>query len=345
MADAETRKVNVLLLGGGAVGTIAALNIESGGLGAVTAILRSNFKVVQEEGYVIESVDHGKLKGWRPTRVVNSVPDVVKKSLPPFDYIVTTTKNLPDIPPSLTSLIAPAVTPGHTIIVMIQNGLNIEKPMFAEFPTNIVLSGVSMIDAHESRLGEILHEEHDTLFLGAFHNPTINDKEREFAEAKRFIEIYNKAGKSTVHFSEDVAFARWRKLVFNAVLNPLCAVLGLDDARIRLAGSAIEGLVRPAMREIVATARKLGHDLPDEIMDTMIHCDPMDLYLKPSMQCDFEKGNYMEYEYLVGEPLREAEKIGVPTPTLKVIYEICKALQWRIMEERGLVVVPPKRVL
>ena len=32
----------------------------------------------------------------------------------------------------------------------------------------------------------------------------------------------------------------------------------------------------------------------------------------------------MEYEYLVGERLREAEKI--PTPTLKVIYELGKAL-------------------
>ncbi|KAH7412738.1 2-dehydropantoate 2-reductase-like protein [Cadophora sp. MPI-SDFR-AT-0126] len=365
MSATETKKANVLLLGGGAVGTIAALNIETGGLGSVTAVLRSNFKVVQDEGYVIESVDHGKLHGWRPTRVVNSVPDVIKESLPPFDYIVTTTKNLPDIPPSLTSLIAPAVTLGHTIIVIVQNGLNIEKPMFASFPTNIVLSGVSMIDAHEGRLGEILHEEHDTLYLGAFNNPNINDPSRELSEAKKFIEIYNAAGKSTVHLSEDVAFARWRKLVFNAVLNPLCAILGLDDARIRLAGggSAIEGLVRPAMREIVQTARKLGHDLPEEVMDAMIHCDPMDLYLKPSMQCDYEKvcsfprsilfasldrklaGNYMEYEYLVGEPLREAEKIGVPAPTLKVIYEICKALQWRIMEEKGLVLVPPKRVL
>lgn len=53
----------------------------------------------------------------------------------------------------------------------------------------------------------------------------------------------------------------------------------------------------------------------------------------------------MEYENLVGEPLREAEKIGVPTPTLKVIYEICKALQWGIMEKKGLVIAPPKRVL
>jgi len=53
----------------------------------------------------------------------------------------------------------------------------------------------------------------------------------------------------------------------------------------------------------------------------------------------------MEYEYLVGEPLREAEKVGVQTPTLRVVYELCKALQWRTMEKRGLVVTPPKRKL
>lgn len=62
------KKANVLLVGGGAVGAIAALNIESGGLGEVTAVLRSNYKVVKEEGYIIESVDHGKLKGWRPSK-------------------------------------------------------------------------------------------------------------------------------------------------------------------------------------------------------------------------------------------------------------------------------------
>lgn len=62
------KKSSVLLIGGGAVGTIAALNIEAGGLGSVTAVLRSNFKVVEKEGYVIESVDHGNLRGWRPTK-------------------------------------------------------------------------------------------------------------------------------------------------------------------------------------------------------------------------------------------------------------------------------------
>jgi len=61
------KKAKVLLVGGGAVGAIAALNIEAGGLGEVTAILRSNFGVVEEKGYTIESVDHGKIEKWRPS--------------------------------------------------------------------------------------------------------------------------------------------------------------------------------------------------------------------------------------------------------------------------------------
>lgn len=42
----------------------------------------------------------------------------------------------------------------------------------------------------------------------------------------------------------------------------------------------------------------------------------------------------------MGEPMREAEKVGVQTPTLKVIYEICKAMQWKIKERRGLINMP-----
>lgn len=43
------------------------------------------------------------------------------------------------------------------------------------------------------------------------------------------------------------------------------------------------------MKEIVALAAAAGHVLPEAIIDTMINLDPMDLYLKPSMQRDLEK--------------------------------------------------------
>lgn len=231
---------------------------------------------------------------------------MVKENLPPFDYIVCTTKNYPDIPPSLASLIAPAVTAGHTVIVLVQNGLNIEKPLFEAFPSNIVLSGVSMIDSFEKEKGWIVHEFEDQLVIGAWNNPNFDaeGRKKELEKAKEFMKIYRGSegegadrpkGRPDVRLcktDEEVKWGRWRKLVFNSALNPICAITGLDDARIRLADGAAEGLVRPAMREIVATAAKLGYVLPEDIVETMINMDPIDLYLKPSMLSDAEKVCY-----------------------------------------------------
>lgn len=50
------------------------------------------------------------------------------------------------------------------------------------------------------------------------------------------------------------------------------------------------------------------------------------------------QGNYIEFENIVGEPMREAERLGVSTPVLKTMYGILKGLQWKTMEAKGLVV-------
>src|SRR5438045_5852967 len=47
--------------------------------------------------------------------------------------------------------------------------------------------------------------------------------------------------------------------------------------------------VGEAHDEIVAIANAMGHVLAQDVVDVMINLDPMELYLKPSMQCDLEK--------------------------------------------------------
>lgn len=61
------KKANVLLVGGGGVGTMAAYALEKGAKASVTLVLRSNFAVVKDQGFQITSVDHGEAKNWRPT--------------------------------------------------------------------------------------------------------------------------------------------------------------------------------------------------------------------------------------------------------------------------------------
>lgn len=192
------------------------------------------------------------------------------------------------MPPTVTELIAPAVTPGHSVIVLVQNGLNIERPVQTAFPTNVVLSGISHIGAKEVSHGVILHNDPDRLFIGPFPHPSIAEEEGTKA-AMRFVEIYSACGKVQCQFDETVAWRRWRKLMYNSSYNTVCAITQMDTGRLRLAKSPIDTLVRPLILEIVAAAKANGYDLPADLVDAIIDAEPIDIYFEPSMQQDAAK--------------------------------------------------------
>lgn len=258
----------------------------------------------------------------------------------PFDYIVVTTKNVPDVPPTVSDIIEPAVTPGHTVIVLVQNGLNIEKPVLARFPENLVLSGVSMIGATERTHGDILHDDNDNLKIGAYPSEKFS-KEKGEAAAKYFIEIYNACGKVECIYDENIPWTRWRKLVYNGTFNSCATILQLDTTRMRIYEHIIDDLIKPAMAEVIATAAAAGVKLPDGIADFFITADPPDAFFRPSMCQDIMKGNYIEMETIVGEPVRESERLGVPTPVLHTIYGVLKGLQAKTKEKKG--ILAPKK--
>jgi ketopantoate reductase len=209
---------------------------------------------------------------------------------------VVTTKNIPDIPPTVSEIIAPAVTPGHTVILLLQNGLNIERPLFEAFPTNVILSGVSLISATEHQPGRISHDDPDRLIVSPYLNPSrsSSDEEREeeiqrgTAAAQHFVDMYNAAQAVSAMLDLDVGFVRWRKLVYNACYNGVCAIVGLDTTSLRYAHHPLTDLIRPAMWEIWHTAHAAGHPLPEYVVETMIDVDYW-AFFKPSMLQDVER--------------------------------------------------------
>ena len=54
------------------------------------------------------------------------------------------------------------------------------------------------------------------------------------------------------------------------------------------------------------------------------------------------QGNFTEFENIVGEPLRVGTALGVPMPTLQVLYHLLQAIQWRTKEAKGKITIPPK---
>ncbi|GKT87248.1 hypothetical protein Ct61P_05098 [Colletotrichum tofieldiae] len=321
MAD----KPQVLLVGGGGIGTMAALNLERG------AWRRSLLCSVPISRF---------LENWRPTQsqsaahrclavtasdnpetdisgVLNSVPSILDTSpIVRYDYIVCCTKNIPDAGPGLPDIIAPAVSPAHTVIVLIQNGLNIQLPFFSRFPQTLFSRGV------------VEQKQHDLLHVGAFQSPKLS-KEEQHRAAQHFVSIYGAGGTNTCLYMPEVDFDRWSKLVYNASFNPICALTGLNASELQMTGRTMDTMVVPAMREVLAVAAAAGHNIPEDIIEKTIQLNPMEENIKPSMQVDFEKGNLIEHENILGEVVREAQRHGVATPILNVLYEICCAHQWR----------------
>ena len=158
-------------------------------------------------------------------QVVNAVPKVAEHGVAPFDYILVTTKSIPDVSPTVADIIAPAVTPGRTAIVLSQNGINIEKALIERFPTTPLISSVAYTGATETAPGKVYNDDPDRQKIGAFTNPEIPPKTAEEA-AQRYVEIYNSKGTLDVTYNPAVREARWRKLAYNSSFNPVACPCG-----------------------------------------------------------------------------------------------------------------------
>lgn len=61
------QKARVLIVGTGGVGTMSAYALQQGGKAEVTAVMRSNYEAVKENGVNIDSVQYGNGIRFRPT--------------------------------------------------------------------------------------------------------------------------------------------------------------------------------------------------------------------------------------------------------------------------------------
>ncbi|GMF53576.1 unnamed protein product [[Candida] boidinii] len=61
------------------------------------------------------------------------------------------------------------------------------------------------------------------------------------------------------------------------------------------------------------------------------------------MRVDVKKGNPIELEVILGNLLTVARELKVETPVLDVIYNLLKAVQFRLKEGQGLITLPKDR--
>ena len=302
--------MNILIVGAGAVGALYGSALATQGA-RVSVVCRSEYEVVSRDGYDIRSRLLGDHR-FRPERVYRNVAECRE----PPDYLLLTSKVLENV--DRAALIRPGVGP-RTVIVLIQNGVDIEAPIAAAFPDNELLSSLAFIGVGRSAPGQVNHQTLGSLILGRY-------PQGASPAAQRLAAVFE-AGKIQCTVTENVVGARWQKAVWNATFNPISILGGVLDTAAMLRTEAEQAFARRAMQEVCDVAQAAGHPQSPKLIEQMLATTKAMPAYKTSMALDYENGRPMEIEAILGNTVHAARRMGVATPNLDAIYAIAKMVE------------------
>jgi 2-dehydropantoate 2-reductase len=273
----------------------------------ITIACRGNYDIVSQSGFKITTSNWGN-HICRPHRVIRDSHEIHGEA---YDYVIVTTKVLPQASLPLARFPLQPDVP----IVLIQNGVGIEKPYREAFPTNPIASGVAYITASQPSLGHILQDGAvATMTIGLYDradNPTDKSKIQYLAA------LFDASGFPCAA-TDEIHVERWGKLGWNGSWNVVCAATNLDTQSFLASSPQAVELVEKIIREVAKTANAAGVKID---ADTLVE-DRMGWTLKappivPSMLQDARKGLQMELEAYCGNVWRIAESVGVEVPCIK----------------------------
>ena len=297
----------ILVAGAGAVGTFYASKLHQAGA-EVSVIARTNADKIRKKGYFIKSI-LGDFT-FTPAQVLDKAADYQDKA----DYILVASKALPEI--NLPEMIRAAVSE-NTVIVLIQNGIDVEIPLSEAFPKNELISAVANIAVSRESATTVNHQEFGILTIGNYPSG-LSDK------AKFFATMLNKAG-TECKVTDKILEARWKKLLWNAAYNSI-SVVTRSDTKLISVSPEVSTLADKIMHEVYNTAKAYDMNIPADLIEFF---KAETLKMKPfktSMLQDYEAGKPIEVEAITGNALRKAQKAGVETPCLQSMYGILKLL-------------------
>lgn len=297
--QAAQRPQTVAVIGLGSIGGVAAGCLAAAGRHRVMACVRRPTAklVLDQPGGTVELA-----------LTVFSEPAQIKE---PTDWVLLCTKTYqtPSAAPWLARLCAP-----KTRVAVLQNGIgHVER-------VAPLADGAAVLPIIVYYNGERLAPDRVRLRQGSDQDMAAADD----ADGRAFAELF--AGTPLrVQLSAEFATLIWRKLLINAIANPLTALTLQRQAVLRR--SDIMELCRAILAEAVAVARAEGARLADdEAQRALATLFTFSGELGTSMYFDRLAGRPLEVEALTGAIVAAGERRGIATPLNRALLALLRAV-------------------
>jgi 2-dehydropantoate 2-reductase len=300
--------MKICVVGCGAVGSLFAAHLAKAGEAEVWAydVWKEHTDAIRANGLRLSgAVDF--------TARPNATSD--PRELPHCDYGIVATKAI-----HTRAAIAQVahVFDDKSAVCSVQNGVGNEE-IIAEH-VKYVIRGTTFPAGHPIAPGHVGYDIKGDTWLGPVEpTGTAMDRVEELAG------LITRSGMNAIAL-KDARGAQWTKLIFNAATNPVGALTLLHHGaatRFAPTGRLFDDLIS----EGEAVAQKMGIEL---------HGDPRQLVQKgasapgkhrASMLQDVLAKRQTEIDFMNGAIVTWGEKVGIPTPLNKALWELIKGLE------------------
>lgn len=293
------------IVGTGAVGGYYGALLQRAGFD-VHFLLHSDYDHVRCHGLTIES-SHGDFR----LPEVHAYKDPA--DMPRCDTVIVALKTTAnEVLPS----ILPHLIKDDGIVLSLQNGLGSEAEMAAITGSDRVLGGLCFLCSNKIGPGHIRHLDYGLVTIGEYRSDGAAAGITPRLEA---LGANLRTAGISIRLEEDLAHARWKKLIWNIPFNGLAVVCNVTTDRL-VRDRETKVLVETVMHEVADAATACTRPIEESFIRKMIaDTEKMEPYA-PSMKLDFDRGNPMEIESIYGNPIRAARARGIAMPETEKLY-------------------------
>ena len=294
------------IIGSGALGALYGAFLAKTGY-EVHFLMRSDYEMVRQKGLTV----HSPLGDFHLDKV-NCYNDV--HQMPAVDIVFVGLKTTAN--QLYEELISPLMD-HDTRVISAQNGLGNDERLAQLYGPLRVAGVVAFLCSNRTQPGVIDHLDYGHIHLGNYQR--LPDE-----TLQRFAEMLISSGVEC-KIVDDLAEARWKKLVWNVPFNGLSALLDKPVNEI-MADPQLRNRCQILMKEVQTAAALWDINIPDDFLKLMMdYTDKMEPYLT-SMHLDRRSGQPLETDAIVGEPLKRALEKGKILPEMQKLFEGLKAI-------------------
>jgi|Deesub1362B_J571_1020462.scaffolds.fasta_scaffold00539_3 2-dehydropantoate 2-reductase len=145
------------------------------------------------------------------------------------------------------------------------------------------------------------------------------------SEEARFVKrVLEKSGFSC-ELVDDISFRIWSKAIVNAAINPLTAICRVRNGKI-VEVEELWSIAKEVVKEGVEVLKKIG--LPEaDFVELVRDVATKTSENRSSMLQDIENKKRTEIDFINGEIVRRAEKLGLEAPINKILVNLVKGVE------------------